>query len=121
MLWQENEKKLFFLSRIVLPHDQQQGLIQTVTIKKADIHSNTSLRNEYIHCFGKELGKLCPARNTNAFATIVLSQDRSGCSGINITAMRQKQCHILTSLVKRIKSEFGVRVRAILPPFCANS
>ena len=86
--------KTFFFSRNVLPHDQQQRirLIQTVTIKKAEIHSNISLGNKYLRYLGEELGKLCPARNTNALAAIVLSlsQDRSVCSGINITAMRQK-------------------------------
>ena len=110
MLWQENEKNFFF-SRNVLPHDQQQRirLIQTVTMKKAEIHSNTSLGNKYLRYLGEELGKLCPARNTNALAAIVLSlsQDRSVCSGINITAMRQKPCHILTSLVKRVNIAKG--------------
>ena len=48
MCYGKKMKKTFFFSRIVLPHDQQQRirLIQTVTIKKAEIHSSTSLGNK---------------------------------------------------------------------------
>ena len=47
-----NIMKNYFFSQNVLPHNQ------TVTIIKAEIYSNASLRNKYIRCFGEDLGKL---------------------------------------------------------------
>ena len=91
-----NIMKNYFFSQNVLPHDQQQQwirLFQTATIIKAEIHSNTSMRNKCIHCFGEDLGKLSCSKYQRS-AAIVLSlsctkrKDRSVCSGINITAIK---------------------------------
>ena len=120
--------KNYFLSQNVLPHDQQQRirLIQTVTIKKAEIHSNTSLRNKYLRYLGEELGKLSCSKYQRSGRNCPFPESHQKKGSVSLfrdqfIAMRQNLCNIFISLARRTKSEFGEQARAIFSQSCAYS